>query len=287
MLIQLTNDIKHWEIMLEGENDIIEKMTMITNRFKVIYFENEEQVKRCENLISITRKTNNDYCIKYRDSVYMCNTISEALFIVYEAIDFYTKNAEHSKMLSTNYCILHGGSVSYGDHTIGVLAPSYTGKSSMICELVTRGFNYISDDYLFYRAGKIIPFQLPLRLRNIRYISNDVRKYIMLEGTNPYTHGYEYLLNFRPENKEQQLDSLWILQRKSNANIQINKMNSRDAFVTLVLNEKRSESSEIINNYSALLEISKNVPVYVITYSETVDGATEIIRWIGENRYDK
>lgn len=156
----------------------------------------------------------------------------------------------------------------------------------MICELVTRGLRYISDDYLFYHAGQVTPFQLPLRLRNIEHISSDVRKYIMLEGTNPYTHDYEYLLNFRTENTEQQLDSLWILQRKNNVNIQINKMDSRDAFITLVLNEKRSESSEIIGNYRTLFEISKSVPVYVITYSETTDGATEIIRRIGENRYD-
>lgn len=128
MLMQLTNNINNWKIVLDGDNDVIAKMALITNRFKSACFENDEHVTQCENMISITNPTNNDYYIKYRGSVYTCNTIGEALFIVYEAIDFYTKNAEYSKMLATHYCILHGGSVSYNNHAIGILAPSFTGQ---------------------------------------------------------------------------------------------------------------------------------------------------------------
>lgn len=40
MLMQLTNNINNWKIVLDGDNDVIAKMTLITNMFKSACFEN-------------------------------------------------------------------------------------------------------------------------------------------------------------------------------------------------------------------------------------------------------
>lgn len=283
MYLQLTCKIRKWRIFINCDDDIADQMCKIVGRFSI---EPVLQNETDKNVICISTNQNGSFNIEYNSSFYVAQTINDVLFLLYEAIDFYTKNAAYSKELSSDYCILHGGSVSYKNKAIGILAPSMTGKSTMICELVSRGFNYVADDYLFYHDDKVVPFQLPLRLRSIKCLSRDVRPYIILEGYNPYTNDYEYILDCPSELSEQTLAAIWVINRGDSKDVEISRMDSRSSFLTLVLNGKRSDSSEIINNYSSMLSISKSVPIYAITYAEVEDGAIELIKRMEDNVYE-
>lgn len=63
---------------------------------------------------------------------------------------------------------LHAGAVGWKDSAILIPAKSFSGKSSLVAELVKRGALYYSDDYaVLDENGMLHPYHRPLSLRGI------------------------------------------------------------------------------------------------------------------------
>lgn len=71
--------------------------------------------------------------------------------------------AEHAK----NRVFVHAGVVAWKGRAIVIPGRSYTGKSTLVAELVRAGATYYSDEYaVFDSQGRVHPFAKPLELRN-------------------------------------------------------------------------------------------------------------------------
>ncbi len=67
----------------------------------------------------------------------------------------------------TDTVAVHAGAVSYGGVAILFPGPSYSGKSTLVAELLHHGFAYFSDEYaLIDREGRAHPYPRSLMLRN-------------------------------------------------------------------------------------------------------------------------
>src|SRR4029077_14911688 len=70
--------------------------------------------------------------------------------------------AEHSP----NRVFVHGGAVAWNGKAIIVPGPSFSGKSTLVTELVRRGATYYSDEYAVLDArGRVHPFAAAPSLR--------------------------------------------------------------------------------------------------------------------------
>jgi serine kinase of HPr protein (carbohydrate metabolism regulator) len=66
----------------------------------------------------------------------------------------------------TDKVAIHAGAVAYGGSAIVLPGPSRAGKSTLVAELLRRGFVYFSDEYaLIDGKGHVHPYPRPLMLR--------------------------------------------------------------------------------------------------------------------------
>jgi hypothetical protein len=64
------------------------------------------------------------------------------------------------------YTFVHAGVVAWGNHAILIPGRSFTGKSTLVAELVRAGATYYSDEFaLLDRQGRVHPYAQPLQMR--------------------------------------------------------------------------------------------------------------------------
>lgn len=69
-------------------------------------------------------------------------------------------------------CFLHAGAVSKNGKAAVFPAAPDTGKTSIVLELLQRGFDYLSDDFLIIGNGKAYPFPKPLNIFDYNLVNN-------------------------------------------------------------------------------------------------------------------
>lgn len=98
------------------------------------------------------------------DRVVDCSPTLEALI---PALQNWMDDAIVRKL--TDKVAIHAGAVAYRGSAILLPGPSRAGKSTLVAELVRRGFVYFSDEYaLIDREGRVHPYPRPLMLRKDR-----------------------------------------------------------------------------------------------------------------------
>jgi hypothetical protein len=72
----------------------------------------------------------------------------------------------HIAQHAPDFIFVHAGVVGHRGKAILVPGPSFSGKTTLVCELVRAGANYYSDDYApLDRTGLVHPYAKPLSLR--------------------------------------------------------------------------------------------------------------------------
>jgi hypothetical protein len=77
---------------------------------------------------------------------------------------------DHAVLLRlTRWRAVHAGAVLWGERALLLPGGTHAGKSSLVAELLRRGFTYFSDEYaLIDSEGLVHPYPRPLLLRNGR-----------------------------------------------------------------------------------------------------------------------
>ena len=66
-----------------------------------------------------------------------------------------------------NYCMLHGCAISYNNKAICFIGKTMSGKSTLVTYLLSKGFNYITDDRILLNihTKNVYPYYRPIMLR--------------------------------------------------------------------------------------------------------------------------
>lgn len=67
--------------------------------------------------------------------------------------------------LKGNYLVLHGCSVKLNGVTYLFVAPSFSGKTSLVLYLLDNGFKCVSDDLIFVENCNVTPYKKPVGFR--------------------------------------------------------------------------------------------------------------------------
>jgi hypothetical protein len=104
--------------------------------------------------------------------------------------------------LATHRVFVHAGVVGWKGQAIVIPGRSYSGKSTLVAELVRAGATYYSDEYAVFDArGRVHPFSKPLELREEGEYKQ--RKITAAElggqsGTKPLPVGLVLMTQFKP-----------------------------------------------------------------------------------------
>jgi hypothetical protein len=104
--------------------------------------------------------------------------------------------------LATHRVFVHAGVVGWNGQAIVIPGRSYSGKSTLVAELVRAGATYYSDEYAVFDArGRVHPFSKPLELREEGEYKQ--RKITAAElggqsGTKPLPVGLVLMTQFKP-----------------------------------------------------------------------------------------
>lgn len=107
--------------------------------------------------------------------------------------------AEYAK----NHVFVHAGVVAWKGQAIVIPGRSYTGKSTLVAELVRLGATYYSDEYaVFDSQGRVHPYRKPLELReegNYRQSKVNVSELGGRTGTKPLPVGLVLITRFEKQ----------------------------------------------------------------------------------------
>src|SRR5438552_890985 len=96
---------------------------------------------------------------------------------------------------------VHAGVVGWKGRAIVIPGRSYSGKSTMVAELVRAGATYYSDEYaVFDSRGRVHPFPKPLEIRdtgNSQQTKFDVDRFGGVTGTKPIPVGLIMVTEFK------------------------------------------------------------------------------------------
>ena len=213
---------------------------------------------------------NNYFDIEYKDKRYELLSINEFQLIL---CDFLDMCLECKLAAQQSLCSLHGGVATNGISTLGFIAKSHTGKSTLLALLEASGFHFLSDDIIITDAktGKIWPYYRPIKLRTI--ICDQVNRYILAEGQSPLRSEYQYILPSTMTSSEDSypITALLYLRRMPSNKLTIVSLSDKEAYINLLKNAKIPDRSSMIRFRGEALALGKKFPSFQITYSEASD----------------
>jgi serine kinase of HPr protein (carbohydrate metabolism regulator) len=127
--------------------------------------------------------------ILYEDHVRVARTLSRE--DIFETIE--TLLRRHVAEAATRRVFIHAGAASWGGKVILIPGRSFSGKTTLVAELVRAGATYYSDEYAVLDSkGRVHPFSKPLSLRDngeTRQRSVDVEELGGRSGVKPLPVG--------------------------------------------------------------------------------------------------
>lgn len=133
----------------------------------------------------------------YGDHLQLARSMSmDSVFDTFES-DLRIFIAEFAK----HRVFVHAGVVGWKGKAIVIPGRSYTGKSTLVAELVRAGATYYSDEYAVFDArGRVHPFAKPIELREERELKQSKIEAIDLggdSGTKPLSVGLVLMTQFK------------------------------------------------------------------------------------------
>jgi hypothetical protein len=99
------------------------------------------------------------------------------------------------------YTFVHAGVVSWGDHAILIPGRSFTGKTTLVAELVRAGAVYYSDEFaVLDEQGRVHPYAQPLQIRengSYRQTERPVQEFGGVAGEKPIPVGLVLVGKYR------------------------------------------------------------------------------------------
>lgn len=147
-------------VNIRSDNDeIIEMITYIYKNYvcdskkSILYFEIEEK-KECLKILT------NDYIdsVKY--------SYDEEHYKSWDSADAFLPPFNISP-LKGKFLVFHGCAVEKDGVSYLFMGPSMSGKTTLLLELLNRGYRAIADDLVIIENGVMIPYKKPVGFRNI------------------------------------------------------------------------------------------------------------------------
>lgn len=104
------------------------------------------------------------------------------------------------------FVFLHAGAVRYKDTAIIIPAKSFSGKTTLVAELIGRGFEYYSDEYaVLDKDGLLHPFPKQLSMRGIidsyQQVDMDIEEFGGVKGEEPIPVGLILISKYKKGSK--------------------------------------------------------------------------------------
>jgi hypothetical protein len=133
----------------------------------------------------------------YGDHIQLARSMDrESVFDSFES-DLRIFVAEFAK----RHVFVHAGVVGWKGRAIVIPGRSYSGKSTLVAELVRAGASYYSDEYaVFDKSGRVHPFSKPIELREEGQFTQSKVEVADLggqTGTKPLTVGLVLMTQYR------------------------------------------------------------------------------------------
>ena len=183
------------------------------------------------------------------------------IFIIYELILISFEQTKKS------VAVFHGAVLSKGEDSIAIMAPTQTGKSSFALNYTTKGFDYMSDDYVLLdtKFQRCISFPKPVAIRNKDFLLKKNMEYLSAinnEGINiSLIIPEKYVKVF--ENKS--LKTVLFIERKEqlSASVSVEKMTQAVLFKNLMFS---SHVAGEISINRKILNSLQNYRGYKVSY---------------------
>lgn len=204
---------------------------------------------KCNHIINIYSKNNQFFDIEYNNNI---KTVNSRFFLKMLASLF-------EKIISENHVVLHGSSCEKNGKVFVFLGRKGSGKSTLVFHLIENGYNYISDDLIIIDNGKIIPFPLPVFLKDNNYYPIN------------HTHNWEKVENFvyktnKCLNRVLNIDYVYLINYNLKVKNDINEVsNSSLKFSKIINNVKHyNDISDVIYYLKKVIDETR---IYELTYN--------------------
>lgn len=264
--LTLLSDIPHWVVKINIDNILLENIIKNVYRDLMVVNKKSGDYEECRiNILTSLDGFQINYMYRGTLTFDAMNT-DDVVFLIYHLVEYYTDTL----LLHENTIIpFHGGMVSKNNKIYPILAPTHTGKSTLIAYLCGKGYDYMSDDYIFCGLdGSAFSFNLPLSLRTVKYLTENNKSNIVYSGYNKYKSEYVYLYSSTPKcNRclEGSTIEKFIFINRCNEN-SIQKLNCGEAYVHLLNNLKTAVM--IDRREKLLLEFARQLECFYICYDD-------------------
>jgi len=162
---------------------------------------------------------------------------------------------------------LHAGVVAWRNRAIIIPAKSFSGKSTLVAELVKKGAIYYSDEYaVLDAAGKVQPFPKWLSLRGIidpyTQLDCSVESIGGIAGTKPIPVGMVLIAQYK---KEKKIPKIWKPRRLSGGQAMMEILPH-----TLPIRNKPKFVLEVLNKLTSRAIIVKTVRGEAKDFADTL-----------------
>lgn len=264
--LELLCGIPHWAARIYIDDAFLEDI--IRNVYHDLIGANDES-RDCERCGIYILSVKDGFCINYiyRGTLkFDAMNADDVVFLIYHLLEYYTDTL----LLNENTIVpFHGGMVSKDNMIFPIVAPTHTGKSTLIAYLCGTGYNYMSDDYIFCGFDRsAFSFNLPLSLRTVNYLTENNKANVVYSGYNKYKNEYVYLYRSTSTYNrclEGSLVKKFIFINRCNKN-SIQKLNCGEAYVRLLNNLKNAVM--IDKRERLLLEFAKQLECFYICYED-------------------
>ncbi len=208
------------------------------------------------------------YRANYKQFSYENLSQNSLLYFLYEVFQVILEEV----MLLKSINVLHGACVVHNDNAFIFSAKTKTGKSTLVFDLTSHDYQYLSDDYAILCKDNLSlqPLHLPIKLRSLEPICEKSKENVIVRDYNPVRSENYYLL--KPfsycENKNYKIKALFLISRNQSTN-KIEKLNSKESYKNLILNAKIPEVNALKRINTISLSLTKSIDVYDMQYIDT------------------
>ena len=226
---------------LEVQTDCVKVVDLINQLFHGFIVLQRPLRTDLEFLSVSIEKQGEGYVMTGKGKTYTIKDLNGVGFYLYAVID---KLVEGN--MDSQYWVFHGGVVAKNNYAYGIIAPTMTGKSTLVTYLSLNGFEYLSDDYIFVRRDnrEIRPLPLPGSLRATSVLGDVSLRAYTVDGYNELRGENNVLVSLHHSSpKIYCLNKIFFINRCNENRIQM--MDKGDLYKELLFNMKNALNLEI------------------------------------------
>ncbi|MBQ8175052.1 MAG: hypothetical protein IJ009_06590 [Clostridia bacterium] len=184
---------------LEIRTDCGEVARLIEGLFGGFLVSEKPHREDIEALHVLIIKEGDGYLMMGRNKTYTIKNLPSVGFYIYAVIDKLIEGH-----MDDRFCVFHGGVIARDGAALCILAPTMTGKSTMIAHFSLNGYDYLADDYIFIDRSRktICPVPMPVALRSTAFLGDSLNGHFLTSGFNELRGEDITLLNLFDEESQ-------------------------------------------------------------------------------------